>query len=184
MKYIKSYQIFEASASALTAEQIEWLDEYVNGSWKLNPSTGLVDVDGDFYCRGQGLTDFKGVKLRKVSKDFDCGYNQLTTLVGAPQSVGGNFYCENNQLTTLVGAPNTVGGFFGCANNPVSSGTLKALFDLMKRGNSYQKALEEYWPEMEDKDKMLMYKDHPSLTPEETRKYKALATYSNIKGYL
>jgi hypothetical protein len=121
---------------------------------------------------------------QSVGGDFDCGYNQLTTLVGAPQSVGGNFYCENNQLTTLVGAPNTVGGFFGCANNPVSSGTLKALFDLMKRGNSYQKALEEYWPEMEDKDKMLMYKDHPSLTPEETRKYKALATYSNIKGYL
>ena len=54
----------------------------------------------------------------------------------------------------------------------------------MKRGKSYQQALEEYWPKMGDEDRTLMYKDHSSLTPEETRKYKALATYRNIKGYL
>jgi hypothetical protein len=37
---------------------------------------------------------------------------------------------------------------------------------------------------MGDEDRVLMYKDHPSLSPEETRKYKALATYNNMKGYL
>ena len=272
MKYIREYQIFEASATApeLTAEQIEWLDEYVDGSWKLNPQTGLINVDGDFWCIEQGLTDFKGVRFGKVSVDFSCGGNQLTTLEGAPQSVGGDFscqdnqlttlegapqsvggdfYCEdnglttlegapqevkgdfycysnqlttlegapqsvgvhfncsNNQLTSLVGAPQTVGGDFHCVRNqltslegapqsvggsfycyrnPVSESTLKAIFALMKNGKPYQQALEEYWPKMKDVDRVLMYKDmdRSFLSPEDARKYKALATYNNIKDYL
>jgi hypothetical protein len=247
MKYIKPYQLFEASASALTAEQISWLDKCVDGSWKLNSQTGLVDVNGDFDCGKQGLTDLKGVKFGKVSGDFDCRENQLTTLEGAPQTVGGDFDCDNNELTTLegapkkvagsfscdgnqlttlegapqtvgwgfycdgnqlkslVGAPQTVGwvfncrenqltslegapksvdGGFYCYDNPVSETTLDAIFALMESGMGYQQALEEHWPEMGDEDKELMYKDHPSLTPEDVRKYKALATYNNIKGYL
>jgi hypothetical protein len=289
MKYIKPYQIFESSASALTAEQIEWLDECAAGRWKLNTSTGLVDINGIFNCTEQGLIDFKGVRFGKVSGDFDCNNNQLTslmgapqtvgagffcdnnqlttlkgapqsvgenfycgdnqltslegapqsingtfdcdnnhlttlvgapqsvgrsfdcgnnqltslegapqtvgvdfycqhnlltTLVGAPQSVGRDFYCQHNLLTTLVGAPQSVGRSFDCGGNPVPASTIEAIIGLMKRGNSYQKALEEYWPDMEDDDRVLMYKDHPSLSPEETRKYKALATYANIKDYL
>ena len=54
----------------------------------------------------------------------------------------------------------------------------------MKKGESYQQALEEYWPKMGNEDRTLMYKQMPNLSPEETRKYKALATYGNIKGYL
>jgi len=86
MRHIKTYQIFEASASApaaLTQEQIDWLDKCVTRSWKLNPSTGLIDVDGSFYCDEQDLTDLKGVKFGKVGGDFDCSDNRLTSLVGA-----------------------------------------------------------------------------------------------------
>jgi hypothetical protein len=104
--------------------------------------------------------------------------------VGAPQTVGGSFLCGNNQLTSLEGAPQTVGGDFSCWENPVSKETLESIFSLMKNGKSYQQALEESWPKMGNEDRTLMYKDHSSLTPEETRKYKALATYGNIKGYL
>ena len=249
MKYIREYQVFEASASAsaLTEEQIEWLDKCVNGSWKLNPQTGLINVDGNFYCSERGLTDFKGVRFGKVSEHFVCGYNQLTTLEGAPKTVGGYFECENNELTSLVGAPQTVGGDFDChdnelttlegapqtvsgyfdchdnnlttlegapqsvgksflcggnqltslvgapktvyddfycGNNPVSETTLENIFALMRKGKPYQQALEEYWPKMGDGDRVLMYKQMPSLSPEETRKYKALTTYNNIKDYL
>ena len=250
MKYIREYQIFEASASApqtLTAEQIEWLDECVDGSWKLNRQTGLIDVDGDFDCYIQGLRDLRGIRFGKVSGDFDChnnqlttlvgapqtvdgsfdcssnqlttlegapktvgwGFlcynNQLTTLVGAPQSVGGDFYCADNQLTTLEGAPQTVGGDFycsynqltslvgapksvgrdfGCSGNPVTETTLASIFALMKKEKSYQQALEERWPKMGDEDRALMYKEMPSLSPEDARKYKALTTYNNIKDYL
>jgi len=228
MKYIREYQVFESEPirTVFTKEQLNWLDECVNGSWKLNPSTGLVDVDGDFYCKGQGLTDFKGVKFRKVSKDFDCSdnqlttlegapksvgrdfdcsYNQLTTLGGAPKTVGENFWCSDNQLTTLEGAPQTVDGSFicsdnqltslegaprkvdggfGCEGNPVSVSTLRAIFALTKKGKPYQQAVDEFWPDMEDEDRAVLYKQMTDLSPEDERKYKALATYSNIKGYL
>ena len=228
MKYIREYQVFEASAtaSALTPEQLNWLDKCAKRKWKLNPQTGLVDINGDFDCSEQGLTDLKGVRFGKVSGGFYCEYNQLTTLEGAPQSVGGYFDCEDNELTSLVGAPQTVGGDFHCRSNqlttlegapqavvgsfwcydnqlislvgapqtvkgdfycygnPVTETTLKAIFALMKKGKSYQQALEERWPKMKDVDRVLMYKEMPSLPPEDVRKYKALATYNNIKGYL
>jgi hypothetical protein len=110
--------------------------------------------------------------------------------VGAPHSVGANFYCNNNPLTSLEGAPQTVYGDFiyynrGLArNNQLSTNTIKGIFALMKKGESYQKALEEYWPEMVEEDKVLMYKEMPNLSPEDVRKYKALATYGSIKNYL
>ena len=250
MKHIKPYQLFEASATApaaLTEEQIDWLDECAAGRWKLNPQTGLINVDGNFDCSKQGLTDFKGVKFGKVRGDFDCedneltslvgapktvsgdfrcyenelttlvgapqtvkgdfncernqltslegapqsvsfsfrcGDNQLTSLEGAPQSVGSYFNCSDNQLTSLEGAPQSVGGVFYCDGNTVTASTLAAIFALMKKGMAYQQALEERWPEMADEDKVLMYKEMPSLSPEDIRKYQALATYNNIKDYL
>ena len=229
MKYIKPYRIFEAGATApaaLTEEQIKWLNKCAAGSWKLNRQTGLINVDGNFDCSGQGLTDFKVVKFGKVSgnfycnnnqltslegapqrvsRGFNCHYNQLTTLEGAPQSVGRSFFCHSNQLTSLEGAPQTVGegfycsdnvltslvgaprkvgGDFRCEDNPVSETTLKAIFALMEKGMAYQQALEEFWPDMSDEDRALIYKKMPDLSPEDVRKYKALATYGNIKGYL
>jgi len=229
MRHIKTYQIFEASASApaaLTQEQIDWLNSCTAGSWKLNPTTRLIDVDGDFDCSSESLTDLKGIKFGEVSGvfycrnnrltslegapqsvggGFDCRSNQLTSLEGAPQSVGINFYCRNNLLTSLEGAPQSVGGSFYCENNlltslegapqsvvrdfycndnPVSEETLASIFALMKKGKSYQQALEEHWPKMNSDDRALMYKQMPNLPPEDERKYNALAKYNNIKGYL
>ena len=124
LKHIKPYQIFEASAAApaLTQEQIDWLDKCVQGSWKYNSQTGLVDLHAyRFDCSKQGLTDLKGVKFGKVSGYFNCENNELTSLEGAPQSVGGDFHCYSNQLTSLVGAPQTVGMSFVCHDNQLTS---------------------------------------------------------------
>ena len=133
--------MFESSVE-LTPEQIEWLDKCTKGTWKLNPTTGEVDVDGGFDCSDQGLRDFKGVRFgevggnfycrnnqlttlegapREVGRDFRCEYNQLTTLEGAPQEVGRDFRCEYNQLTTLEGAPKEVRGAFSCDNNQLTT---------------------------------------------------------------
>jgi hypothetical protein len=269
MKHVKLYEAFSTSTS-LTEEQIGWLDRCTAGSWNLNPSTGLIDVDGDFSCVQQDLTDFKGVRFSYVKGGFYCNNNLLTSLVGAPQTVGGTFYCHNNfnQLTSLIGAPQTVGGTFYCThnqltnlkgspetvggdfychsneltslegapqkvggdfnchsneltdlkgapqkvggyfncqnnqitslegapqtidggfyctNNPLSEETLSSIFALMQKGKSYQQALEEYWPNMNNEDRTLTYKDHSSLTPEEIRRYEALATVNRIKNYL
>jgi hypothetical protein len=54
----------------------------------------------------------------------------------------------------------------------------------MQKGKSYQQALEEYWPNMDDEDRVLMYKDLKDLTPDEIRRYDALTTVSRIKNYL
>ena len=229
MRHIKEYgQLFE-NTQELTQEQKDWLDKCASGTWRtwnVNPQTGLVDVDWNFDCSKQDLTDFKGVRFGKVRGSFYCNHNelttlegapqtvkgyfrcdwnqlttlegapqtvgvhlicsnnQITTLEGAPQTVGGDFHCYDNELTTLEGAPQTVGGNFICYNNPVSGTTLKAIFALMKKGKGYEQALEEHWPKMGDVDRVLMYKEMPNLSPEETRKYKALATYANIKDYL
>jgi hypothetical protein len=77
-------------------------------------------VTGDFYCSGNRLTSLKGAP-QLVGGDFSCYRNQLTSLEGAPQSVGGGFYCFFNQLTSLEGAPQSVGGNFECYNNQLSS---------------------------------------------------------------
>jgi hypothetical protein len=120
MKNLKTYRMFE-SVMELTQEQVQWLDNCAKGSWSLNPQTGLVDVTGDFNCSGLDLTDFKGVKFGEVWRGFYCENNRLTSLVGAPQEVGGRFYCDHNALTSLEGAPQRVDGDFCCNRNNLTS---------------------------------------------------------------
>jgi len=121
MRHVKRYQeLFEAQ-NELSQEQIKWLDKCTAGSWTLNPQTGLVDVDGHFYCNNQNLTDFKGVRFGVVIMDFICSDNKLTSLEGAPQEVGGDFSCSDNKLTSLKGAPQSVGLQFGCSQNELTS---------------------------------------------------------------
>jgi hypothetical protein len=121
MRYLKTYQLFESKTAGLTKRQEEFLNKYTKGTWTYNSSTGLVDVDGDFDCRYQGLRGFKGVRFGEVGGDFDCEGNRLTSLKGAPQEVGGDFDCEGNQLTTLEGAPQEVGGSLYCRNNQLTT---------------------------------------------------------------
>jgi len=81
-------------------------------------------VSGNFWCYENQLTTLEGVP-REVGGNFWCIYNQLTTLEGAPREVGGSFDCSYNQLTTLEGAPREVGGDFDCSYNPISVEELK-----------------------------------------------------------
>ena len=54
------------------------------------------------------------------SKHFYCSYNDLTSLEGAPSSVGRDFWCDYNLLTSLKGAPKFVGDGFYCNHKPVT----------------------------------------------------------------
>jgi hypothetical protein len=133
------HSLFESST--LTPEQKVFLDKYVRGKWVLNPSTGLVDVEGDvdfhlkkiesipvrfgvvsgfFNCSSNKLTSLVGAP-QKVGRDFNCSYNQLVSLKGTPKEVKGDFYCVNNSLTSLVGAPQEVGSSFDCSSNKLTS---------------------------------------------------------------
>ena len=120
MKHLKTYGLFE-SKIGLTPDQEAFLNQCTRGTWSYNPATGLVDVKGDFNFSGKRLSDFVGVKFGKVSGDFDCDRNYLTSLEGAPQEVGGEFNCSENKLTSLKGAPQKVDGDFGCYENKLTS---------------------------------------------------------------
>ncbi len=206
MKNLKTYhQLFE-SVGELTPEQVKWLNKCTEGTWKINPQTGLVDVNGIFDCSEQDLTDFKGVRFgvvgwrflctnnqltslegapQEVGGWFNCADNQLTSLEGAPQRVGGGFNCADNQLTTLEGAPQEVGGLFSCADNPVSKETLGSIFSLMKKGESYLQAVESLWSDIPLEDRVLLYRpEFEWVSPEERRKLEAVRAYLGIKGMI
>ena len=120
---IKNYKTFiseSSDASTLTTEQIDFLDKYVRGKWKLN-ADGFVDVDGVFDCSNKGISDFKGIKFGKATGYFDCSYNNLISLEGGPKEVGGSFNCSYNNLTSLEGGPKEVGGSFNCSDNNLIS---------------------------------------------------------------
>ena len=146
MKHIQTFILFEAKVarlpSGLTQSQENFLNRHTRGTWSVNPTTGLVDVFGEFYCFGRGLKSLRGISFGHVSGNFDfsankqtslkgapqtvkrqfnCSGNELTSLEGAPQEVGRSFYCYKNKLTSLEGSPKTVGGDFDCAINHLTS---------------------------------------------------------------
>ena len=98
---------------------IKLLNICVNGTYTINDD-GSIDVEGDVDLSHEKLTKIP-FNFGKVSGDFFCYNNQLTTLEGAPNTVGGDFFCYDNQLTSLEGAPNNVGGGFYCSNNQLIS---------------------------------------------------------------
>jgi hypothetical protein len=81
----------------LTEEQIKFLDEVCMGSWSLNEN-GEVDVEGRVWMRGFNLTKIP-VKFGRVSREFGCSDNNLTSLENCPTYVGLAFYCSSNKLT-------------------------------------------------------------------------------------
>jgi hypothetical protein len=124
MKHVTPYSVFESESEPIrkvfSREQLNWLNRGTAGSWKYNPQTGKVDVDGYFSCSNQGLVDFKDISFGVV-KSFDCSRNSLTSLEGAPDVVKGNFDCGRNQLTSLMGGPQEVWQSYECGGNKLTS---------------------------------------------------------------
>ena len=119
MQRILPFRVFESRVT-LTKKQEAWLNRCTRGSWSLNPA-GEVDVEGDFECSNKRFKSFQGVKFGRVSGNFDCSDNGLTSLAGAPQKVEGYFFCSYNELTSLAGAPREVGEGFYCPGNHLTS---------------------------------------------------------------
>ena len=87
---------------------------------------------GNFGCSYNKLTSLEGAPS-SVGGNFGCSYNKLTSLEGAPSSVGGYFYCYINKLTSLEGAPASVGGYFICSYNQLTS--LEGIHKILKQMN-------------------------------------------------
>ena len=84
------------------------------------PDLSEVVVKGYFDCSNNKLTSLEGAP-KTVGRYFSCACNQLTSLEGAPKKVGTWFNCNSNQLTSLEGAPQTVGEDFRCGDNQLTS---------------------------------------------------------------
>jgi hypothetical protein len=87
---------------------------------------------GNFYCDNNQLTSLEGAPS-SVGGYFSCRNNELTSLEGAPASVGGGFDCHSNELTSLEGSPASVGGYFDCNNNQLTS--LEGIHKILKSMN-------------------------------------------------
>ena len=87
-------------------------------NYKIN-SDGSIDVNGDVEINYE-FTELP-LAFNKVTGDFDCSFNKLTTLKGGPRWVGGFFYCDNNQLTSLEFSPDYVGNWFSCESNQLTN---------------------------------------------------------------
>ncbi|MCK9476331.1 MAG: hypothetical protein M0R46_10445 [Candidatus Muirbacterium halophilum] len=114
MKYLKKFN------ENINSSEIEAICEKYNIKNYIINDDGTIDVDGDVYLYNKKLKVLP-LKFRKVSGNFHCSDNQLTSLEGAPKSVGNYFYCKCNKLTSLEGGPQIVGGYFSCNNNQLIS---------------------------------------------------------------
>jgi hypothetical protein len=63
-------------------------------NYTINPDD-TIDVNGGVYLWYKlGDMEELPVKFGKVSGDFSCGFNKLTTLEGFPSYIGDNFYTD------------------------------------------------------------------------------------------
>ena len=73
---------------------------------------------GNYYyegtCKLIGCPD-------KVTRDFNCGNSNLTTLIGSPTIVGRDFYASVNLLKNLDGLSCTIGRTFFCSLNQITT---------------------------------------------------------------
>ncbi|MCP4215703.1 MAG: hypothetical protein GY765_13700 [bacterium] len=81
---------------------------------------GIVDVEGTVDISFKDLAEIP-VQFGRVKGDFNCSNNRLTTLKGAPMSVGISFFCHKNSLQSLVGGPAEVGKAYVCNENQLTT---------------------------------------------------------------
>jgi len=80
----------------------------------------VVNVNGSVFMEGLNLATIP-IKFGKVSGDFTCSTNVITTLHNAPRSVGLDFDVSSNHLTNLFGGPISVGGSIWLSGNSLTS---------------------------------------------------------------
>ena len=93
--------------------------EYNIRNYTINDD-GSIDANGDVNLINRGLTELP-LDFNRVSGNFFCSYNELTTLKGSPKYVGDVFYCGYNDLSSLEFGPIEVGGEFDCSKNKLTS---------------------------------------------------------------
>tara|TARA_B100001059_G_scaffold187915_1_gene190258 strand:- start:1116 stop:1454 length:339 start_codon:yes stop_codon:yes gene_type:complete len=92
------------------------LEDYfeIDGIYEL--VDGLYNVSGDVLLIKE--VEKLPFSFGKVSGNFDCSYNRLTSIEGSPYHVGFCFNCIHNfNLKSLKGLPTHIGKLLLCNNN-------------------------------------------------------------------
>ena len=77
-------------------------------------------ITGNFGCIENELTSLEHCPSQ-IDGNFHCYGNKLTSLEHCPSQIGGDFYCGYNQLTSLKFCPSQIGGDFSCSHNKLTS---------------------------------------------------------------
>lgn len=77
----------------------------------------------------------------RVNGNFNCSYNKLKSLKGAPEYVGGDFDCSFNQIENINDLTTTyIGGNFYCYGNNVTDEDVRILKEKgIVKGEIYYK---------------------------------------------
>ena len=81
-------------------EIIDIYKKYSIENYSINPD-GSIDVEGDVVILI--FTNELPIKFNKVSGNFYCSYNNLSTLKNFPNEVGGETFLYGNPLKSLDG---------------------------------------------------------------------------------
>ena len=103
-------------------------------NYKFRPD-GTLDVFESVFLLHKNLIELP-FKFGEVDGDFNCSFNLLTSLKGAPKIVKGNFYCSDNKLTSLKDTPETIYGNFWCGWNNLTN--FKNFPNIIKKNFSGQ----------------------------------------------
>jgi hypothetical protein len=81
---------------------------------------GVVNVNVNCYMRRRTQDGRLPVQFGTIDGDFSLASMRIVSLEGSPQVVEGNFDCSFNQLTSLQHCPQSVMDF-DCSNNPLTT---------------------------------------------------------------
>jgi hypothetical protein len=121
MRHLSTYQIFEAGVTNYNDPIviIKKLNKNKSAKYTLNTDNS-IDVEGNVDISSLNLKEMP-VKFGKVTGNFNCSDNDLTSLKHCPTTIVGDFYCSSNELTSLEHGPITISGDFYCSNNLLTS---------------------------------------------------------------
>ena len=84
------------------------------------PDFSKCTLHGNFDCSFNMLKGLSGAP-RSISGNFDCSHNFLTSLKDLPKGEYRNFSCSYNQIKDLTGCPEEIQGYFDCSDNKLTS---------------------------------------------------------------
>jgi len=129
--------VYSSLLSAINSAP-EYLNLFVETMNQIREKSGENVIYDDVNLKNMGLTKLPDFSKFIVYGKFDCSYNKLSDLIGAPAAIEGdpirysfaedeyiagrnNFYARNNNLLTLKGAPSYVRGSFDVSNNKLKN---------------------------------------------------------------